>query len=103
MAWGGVAAAPVFQGIAEHTMRLLRVPPEDNRTRMLADPRAPTVDRNPLGSALPTISVGNFVENMRGLLNITVTHLSTSIWEHFFSIDPKEARKSRRKADKADK
>ena len=31
VAWGGVAAAPVFSAIAQQTMRYLRVPPEGSR------------------------------------------------------------------------
>jgi cell division protein FtsI (penicillin-binding protein 3) len=103
MAWGGVAAAPAFRSIAEHTMRLLRVPPEDSQTHVVESPLATTIDRSRSESVLPTISAWNVVENMRDLLRHSLLQMSMSIREHFFSIDPNEARKSRKKPDKADK
>jgi cell division protein FtsI/penicillin-binding protein 2 len=102
-AWGGVAAAPAFRAIAEQTMRLLRVPPENHQTRTLESPPAAKVEGRYSGAALPMISAWNVVENMRDLMRQTLDQLSVSIREHFFSIDPKEARKSRKKADKASK
>jgi cell division protein FtsI (penicillin-binding protein 3) len=103
MAWGGVAAAPVFRSLAEHTMRLLRVPPEDSQTYVLEDSLTTMGRRDHVGAALPTLSAWNFVENMRDLLQNTWTQIGMSTREHFFSIDPNEARKSRKKADRAAK
>lgn len=98
MAWGGVAAAPVFRGIAEHTMRLLRVPPEDSQTRVVEGPRPTAVERRGSESALPTISAWNVRGNMRDLMQNIRQQVSISIREHFLSIDPDEARKSRKRA-----
>ena len=102
-AWGGIAAAPAFQAIAAHTMRLLRVPPENQRTRTLESPSIAMIEGHRPGDALPMISTWNFVENMRDLMLETATQLSVSIHEYFFNIDPQAARKSRKKADKANK
>jgi cell division protein FtsI (penicillin-binding protein 3) len=103
MAWGGVAAAPVFQAIAEHAMRLLRVPPEDSQTRAIEGPLATALERHLSQSGLATISAWNFVENVRDLMRNTLDQMSLSMWDRLFNVDPKEARKPRKKADKATK
>jgi cell division protein FtsI (penicillin-binding protein 3) len=102
-AWGGVAAAPVFRAIAEHAMRLLRVPPEDNQTRVLESPLATMVERRFSASTLPSLSAWNFVENMRDLMRHTLEQVSMSMQERFFRIDAMEARKTRKQGDKPHK
>jgi cell division protein FtsI (penicillin-binding protein 3) len=101
VAWGGVAAAPVFSAIAQQTMRYLRVPPEGSQTRSV---EGLVARREPLsaGTTAVSLSVGNFVENLREMLREMIDQLRSYVWGHFFSIDAKEARKPRKKTEKSD-
>lgn len=102
VAWGGVAAAPVFSAIAQQTMRYLRVPPEGNQTRALEGLRARR-EQPSVGSTATTLSVGNLVKNLREILHETLDQLRVYVWGHFLSIDVKDARKSRRGTEKSDR
>ena len=102
LAWGGVAAAPLFSAIAQHTMRYLRVPPEGGHIRApevsLARPEGSST-----GTTMVSLSVGNFVENVRDVLHGTVDQLQAYVWNHFLNVDPKEARKGRKKTERSDR
>jgi cell division protein FtsI (penicillin-binding protein 3) len=102
VAWGGVAAAPVFSAIAQQTMRYLRVPPEGSRMSTL-DGLQVKRERPSARSMAVTLSVGNFVQNLRDMLHEMTNQLRSYVWDQFLSIDPKDARKSRRKAEKLDR
>lgn len=102
VAWGGVAAAPVFSAIAQQTMRYLRVPPEGSRTRSLEGLLARR-ERPSAGSTAVTLGVGNFVENLREMLREMIDQLRSYVWGHFLSIDTKDARKPRKKTEKSDR
>jgi cell division protein FtsI (penicillin-binding protein 3) len=99
VAWGGVAAAPVFSAIAQQTMRYLRVPPEGNQTRTLEGLRARR-DQPSVGAPEVTLSVGNLLENLHEMLRERIDQLRGYVWGHFLSIDAKDARKPRKRADK---
>jgi cell division protein FtsI (penicillin-binding protein 3) len=101
-AWGGVAAAPVFSAIAQQTMRYLRVPPEGNQTRSVGGLLAKR-ERPSVVSPAVTLSVGNFVENLRETLREMIDQLRVYVWGHFLSIDAKDARKPRKRTEKADR
>ena len=101
VAWGGVAAAPVFSAIAQQTMRYLRVPPEGSQTRSVEGLVARR-ERLSAGTTAVSLSVGNFVENLREMLRETMDQLRSYVWGHFLSIDAKEARKPRKKTEKSD-
>jgi cell division protein FtsI (penicillin-binding protein 3) len=103
LAWGGIAAAPVFSAIALHAMRYLDTPPEDHQRRVLDRATVAAVERRHADPPNLTLSAGHFVENVRELMWSTLDQVSDSLWEYFFSIDPKEARKPRRKAEKAER
>jgi cell division protein FtsI (penicillin-binding protein 3) len=102
VAWGGVAAAPVFSAIAQQTMRYLRVPPEGSQTRSLEGLLARR-ERPSAGSTAVTLSVGNFVGNLREMLRETIDQLRSYVWGQFLSIDAKDARKPRKKTEKSDR
>jgi cell division protein FtsI (penicillin-binding protein 3) len=102
VAWGGVAAAPVFSAIAQQTMRYLRVLPEGSQTRPVEGPFVRR-ERSPAGNTAVTLSVGNFVENLRDMLRETMDQLGTYVWGQFMSIDVKDARRSRKKTEKPDR
>jgi cell division protein FtsI (penicillin-binding protein 3) len=101
MAWGGVAAAPLFSAIAQQTMRYLRVPPDGRQTRTPEVPMA-GLERPSTGASVVTLSVGNFVENVREMMREMVDQMGSYVWHHFLSIDVKESRKPRRKAERSD-
>jgi hypothetical protein len=50
-----------------------------------------------------SLSVGNFVENVRDVLHGTVDQLQAYVWNHFLNVDPKEARKGRKKTERSDR
>jgi cell division protein FtsI (penicillin-binding protein 3) len=102
VAWGGVAAAPVFSAIAQQTMRYLRVPPEGSQTRPVEDPFVRR-ERSSAGNTPVTLSVGNFVGNMRDMLRETMGQLREYAWGQFMSVDVKDARRPRKKAEKPDR
>jgi cell division protein FtsI (penicillin-binding protein 3) len=102
VAWGGVAAAPVFSAIAQQTMRYLRVPPEGSQARLLEGAGARR-ERPSAGTTAVSLSVGNFVENLRAMLREMIDQLRLYAWGHFFSVDAKDARKPRKKTEKSDK
>jgi cell division protein FtsI (penicillin-binding protein 3) len=102
VAWGGVAAAPVFSAIAQQTMRYLRVPPEGSQTGSMEGLIARR-ERLPAGTTAVSLSVGNLAENLRGMLRETMDQLRSYVWGHFLSIDAKEARKPRKKTEKSDR
>ncbi len=102
VAWGGVAAAPVFSAIAQQTMRYLRVPPEGSRTPALEGLYVKR-ERPSTGSMTVTLSVGHFVENLREMLREMMDQLRSYVWGQFLSIDPKDARKLRKKPEKLDR
>jgi cell division protein FtsI (penicillin-binding protein 3) len=101
MAWGGVAAAPLFRAIAQQTMRYLRVPPDSSQTRTseLAIARP---ERSPAGPAVVSLSIGNFVENVRETIREMVDQMVSYMWGSFLSVDAKEARRPRKKAERSD-
>jgi cell division protein FtsI (penicillin-binding protein 3) len=101
-AWGGVAAAPLFSAIAQQTMRYLRVPPDGSpaRTQEAAMAR---IERPAASASVVTLSAGNFVENVRELMRNMVDQMALYVWGHFLSVDAKEARKSRKKAERSDR
>jgi cell division protein FtsI (penicillin-binding protein 3) len=100
MAWGGIAAAPVFSAIAQQAMRYLRVPPEDGQTRVLDRPIA-RGERQITPPSMVTLRAGNFVENVREMIRSSMDQMAGYVRVHFMSIDAKEARKPRKKAEKA--
>jgi cell division protein FtsI (penicillin-binding protein 3) len=100
LAWGGVAAAPLFSAIARHTMRLLRVPPEGEHVRAPEAPLVRPEGASP-GTTAVSLSVGNFVENVRDMLRVTVDQLQAYVWGQFLNVDPKEARKGRKKTERS--
>jgi cell division protein FtsI (penicillin-binding protein 3) len=102
VAWGGVAAAPLFSAIAQQTMRYLRVPPDNKRTRPHEDP---VVRRNrpSAGATVVSLSVGNFVENVREMMREMKDHMVSYMWGHFLTIDAKETRKPRKRDERADR
>ncbi len=100
MAWGGIAAAPVFSAIAQQAMRYLRVPPEDGQTRVLDRPIA-RGQRQITPPSMVTLRAGNFVENVREMIRSSMDQMAGYVRVHFMSIDAKEARKPRKKAEKA--
>jgi cell division protein FtsI (penicillin-binding protein 3) len=102
VAWGGVAAAPVFSAIAQQTMRYLRVPPEGSRTPAL-EALYVRRERPSTGGVPVTLSVGNLVENLRELVREMMGQLRSYLWGQFMSIDPKDARKPRKNPEKSDK
>jgi cell division protein FtsI (penicillin-binding protein 3) len=102
VAWGGVAAAPVFSAIAQQTMRYLRVPPEGSQARFLEGAGARR-ERPSAGTTAVSLSVGNFVENLREMLREMIDQLRLYAWGHFLSVDAKDARKPRKKTEKSDK
>jgi cell division protein FtsI (penicillin-binding protein 3) len=97
MAWGSVAAAPLFSAIAHQTMRYLRVPPDGSRTRTPEVPIA-RLERPSAGPSVVSLSIGNFVENVREMVDQMVSY----VWGRFLSVDAKEARKPRKKAERSD-
>jgi cell division protein FtsI (penicillin-binding protein 3) len=102
MAWGGIAAAPLFGAIAQQTMRYLRVPPDSKHTRSLELPVA-RLDRPSAGAAVVSLSVGNFVENVREMMQEMKDQMVSYMWGHFLTIDMKEARKPRKRAERPDR
>jgi cell division protein FtsI (penicillin-binding protein 3) len=102
VAWGGVAAAPVFSAIAQQTMRYLRVPPEGSRIPALEELYVKR-ERPSTGSVTVTLSVGHFVENLREMVREMMDQLRSYLWGQFLSIDPKDARKPRKKSEKLDR
>jgi cell division protein FtsI (penicillin-binding protein 3) len=102
VAWGGVAAAPVFSAIAQQTMRYLRVPPEGGQTRAIEGPIARR-ERSSVGNGAVTLSVGNLVENLGDMLRETMDELRAYVWGQFLAVDPKDARKPRKNLKKSDK
>jgi cell division protein FtsI (penicillin-binding protein 3) len=101
MAWGGVAAAPLFSAIAQQTMRYLRVPPDGNLTRPPDLPIA-RLERPTVGPLTVSLSIGNFVENVREMMREMVNQLVSYVWGRFLSVDAKEARKPRKKVERSD-
>jgi cell division protein FtsI (penicillin-binding protein 3) len=99
MAWGGIAAAPLFRAIAQETMRFLDVPPQNSQTRVFEAPVARAKQPMP-GVSGPTISTALLVENVRDLFRSSVDHMVTYVKGHFLSVDPNAARKPRKKAEK---
>jgi cell division protein FtsI (penicillin-binding protein 3) len=102
VAWGGVAAAPLFSAIAQHTMRYLRVPPEGSHVHA-AEVSVARLERSSVRPAAVSLSVGNFVENVREMLRGMVAQLQSYVWGQFLSVDPKEARKGRKKTERSDR
>jgi cell division protein FtsI (penicillin-binding protein 3) len=100
MAWGGVAAAPLFSTIAQQTMRYLRVPPDGSPTRTPEVPMA-RLERPSAGTTVVTLSVGNFVENVREMMRDMMDQMVSYMWSQFLNVDAKEARKSRKKAERS--
>jgi cell division protein FtsI (penicillin-binding protein 3) len=102
VAWGGVAAAPVFSAVAQQTMRYLRVPPEGSQTRAVDGPVARR-ERSSAGAVAVSLSIGNFVENLHDTLRELMDRLRSYVWGQFLTVDPKDARKPRNKTEKSDK
>jgi cell division protein FtsI (penicillin-binding protein 3) len=101
-AWGGIAAAPLFSAIAYQTMRYLRVPPDRSQTR---PSEVPTVrlERPAAGPSVVALSGGNFVENVREMMRGMMDQMASYVWGSFLSVDAKEARKPRKKAERSDR
>jgi cell division protein FtsI (penicillin-binding protein 3) len=102
MAWGSVAAAPVFSAIARPVMRYLRVPPNGSPTRVAETPIARRT-RTPASSAMITLSAENFVENMREMMRDMMGQMTAYVWGHFLTVDAKEARRPRKKIEHSDR
>jgi membrane peptidoglycan carboxypeptidase len=102
VAWGGVAAAPLFSVIAQQTMRYLRVPPEGSHTRPREVPTA-RLEGSSAGRTAVSLSVGNFLETVREMLRETMDQLLSYVWGHFLSVEVKDARKPRQKAERSDR
>jgi cell division protein FtsI (penicillin-binding protein 3) len=101
-AWGGVAAAPLFSAIAQQTMRYLRVPPDSKHTRHHEVPMA-RLKRPSAGATVVSLSVGNFVENVRETMREMTDQMVSYMWGRFLSVDVKEARKPRKGAERSDR
>lgn len=102
MAWGGVAAAPVFSAIARPVMRLLRVPPDGSQSRV-AEVAGARRTRPPASSAMLTLSAENFVENMRVKMREMMGQMTTYVWGHLLTVDAKEARRPKKKSAPSDR
>ena len=101
-AWGGVAAAPVFSAVATPIMRYLRVPADGNQPRVAETPVA-RLPRAAGDSALVTLSAENFVGNVRDMMRDMMGQMTTYVWGRFLTVDVKDVRKSRRKAERSDR
>jgi cell division protein FtsI (penicillin-binding protein 3) len=99
VAWGGIAAAPLFSAIGQETMRLLDVPTQNGQTRVFEAPLARS-ERAISGVSGPTISTAMLVDNVRDLVRSSMDQMVTYVKDHFLSVNPNEARKPRKKADK---
>jgi cell division protein FtsI (penicillin-binding protein 3) len=102
MAWGGVAAAPVFSAIAQQTMRYLRVPPNGSQTRA-PEVALARLARSSAGATVVTLSAGNFVDNVREMMREMMDNVVSYIRGWFLSVDAKEPRKPRKKAERSDR
>jgi cell division protein FtsI (penicillin-binding protein 3) len=102
MAWGGVAAAPVFSAVATPIMRYLRVPADGNQPRVAETPVA-RPPRAAGDSAFITLSAENFVGNVRDMMRDMMGQMTTYVWGRFLTVDVKDVRKSRRKAEHSDR
>jgi cell division protein FtsI (penicillin-binding protein 3) len=102
VAWGGVAAAPLFSVIAQQTMRYLRVPPEGSHTRTQNTPLA-RLERPAAGATVVSLSLGNFVENVREMMRETRDQVMSYMWGRFLTVDAKEVRKPRKKTERSDR
>jgi cell division protein FtsI (penicillin-binding protein 3) len=102
VAWGGVAAAPLFSVIAQQTMRYLRVPPEGSHTRTQNTPLA-RLERPAAGATVVSLSLGNFVENVREMMRETRDQVMSYMWGRFLTVDAKEVRKPRKKTERLDR
>jgi cell division protein FtsI (penicillin-binding protein 3) len=102
MAWGSVAAAPVFSAIARPVMRYLGVPPDGSQTRVAEIP-VPQRTRTPVSSAMITLSAENFVENMREMMRGMMGQMTAYVWGHFLTVDAKEARRPKKKIERSDR
>jgi cell division protein FtsI (penicillin-binding protein 3) len=100
MAWGGTAAAPVFSAIARQTMRYLRVPPDGSQARV-SDTPVVRLERPPASAAIVTLSAGNFVQNVREMMREMMGQMTDYVWSRLLTVDAKEARKARKKAERA--
>jgi cell division protein FtsI (penicillin-binding protein 3) len=100
MAWGGIAAAPVFSAIAQQAMRYLRVPPTDGQTYLVESPMAKR-ERQITSAAVVTLGAGNFVENVREMIRSSLDQMAGYVRVHFMSVDANEARKPRKKGEKS--
>jgi cell division protein FtsI (penicillin-binding protein 3) len=98
MAWGSIAAAPVFSAIARSAMRYLHVPPDGNQSRVAEIPGVQRT-RTPASSAMITLSAENFVENMREKMREMMGQMTAYVWGHLLTVDAKEARKPKRKSE----
>ena len=102
MAWGSVAAAPVFSAIARPAMRYLRVPSDGGQSRV-AEISGLRRTRPPASPAMITLSAENFVENMREKMREMMGHMTAYVWGHFLTVDAKEARRPKRKSEPSDR
>ena len=99
---GGLAAAPVFSAIARQTMRYLRVPPDGGQARP-AEAASARLERPRTGATVVSLSAGNFVDNVREMMRDMVDHVASYVRGRFLTVDAKEARKSRKKAERSDR
>jgi cell division protein FtsI (penicillin-binding protein 3) len=102
LAWGGVAAAPVFSAIARSIMRYLHVPPDGGQRRVSDMPIA-RLPRPPANTSMLTLSAENFVENMREMMREMMGQMTAYVWGRFLTVDVKEARKPRKRAERSDR
>jgi cell division protein FtsI (penicillin-binding protein 3) len=102
MAWGGAAAAPVFSAIARQTMRYLRVP-SDGSQRRLSDMPVVRLERPPASASMLTLSAENFVENVREMMRDMMDQMTAYVRGRFLTVDAKEVRKTRRKAERSER
>jgi cell division protein FtsI (penicillin-binding protein 3) len=99
---GGIAAAPVFSAIAQQTMRYLRVPPAGSAART-SETAVTRLTGSSTGAGVVTLSAGNFVENVREMMRDMADQMASYVRGRFLTVDAKEARKSRRRAEPADR
>jgi cell division protein FtsI (penicillin-binding protein 3) len=102
LAWGGVAAAPLFSAIAQQAMRYLHVPPDNKPARSQGTPLA-RLDRPSTNATVVSLSLGNFVENVGEMMRDMRDQVLSYMWGHFLSVDVKETRKPRKRVERVDR
>jgi len=102
LAWGGVAAAPLFSAIAQQAMRYLHVPPDHKPAQSQGIPLT-RLDRPSTNATVVSLSLGNFVENVGEMIRDMRDQVLSYMWGRFLSVDVKEARKPRKRVERLDR